>query len=125
MSDKIFIEFETFQSPRGITTVNGKVLPALGKGTLQIVSVVNNKEQFKELKDAWYVPEINQFTKFMCDFLLQQKSDVVNAFQEFIDYATNLGHTAKEVISDNGREFDNKEVRMFLKKKGVIQRCVS
>ncbi|GBN66644.1 hypothetical protein AVEN_262729-1 [Araneus ventricosus] len=33
-----------------------------------------------------------------------------------------MGHILKEVISDNGGEFDNKVVRMFLKKKGVVKR---
>ncbi|GBM08697.1 hypothetical protein AVEN_52772-1 [Araneus ventricosus] len=60
MNDKSFIEFENFQSPQGITKANGKVLPALGKGTLEIVTVINNKKQFKELKDVWNVPEISK-----------------------------------------------------------------
>ncbi|GBN59690.1 hypothetical protein AVEN_35779-1 [Araneus ventricosus] len=231
MNDKNYIEFERFQSRHEITTANGKVLPALGKGTLQIVTVFNNKKQFKELKDVWYVPEIikNLFsvlaihdrygnsrfvsTATMCwlknddicvlhgsrskgrrlfktnmkviipklkievnlaksvDSLLQlyhercghqdkrheksflnhelniqvnvqdelyeacrygkahryvlflkQKSDVASALQKVLAYASNSGHILKEVISDNGGEFDNKEVRMFLKKKGVVKR---
>lgn len=60
MDDKNFIDFEKFQSPHGITAADGKFLPALGKGTLQIATVVNNKKQLKELKDVWYVPEISK-----------------------------------------------------------------
>ncbi|GBO30829.1 Retrovirus-related Pol polyprotein from transposon TNT 1-94 [Araneus ventricosus] len=63
----------------------------------------------------------DQFTKFRCVFFLKQKSDVASALQEFLAYGI-LGHIVKEVISDNGGEFDNKEVRMVLKKKGVVQR---
>ncbi|GBM76901.1 hypothetical protein AVEN_153130-1 [Araneus ventricosus] len=70
----------------------------------------------------YFVVFKDQFTKFRCVFFLKQKSDVASAFLEFLAYATNLGHIVKEVISDNGGEFDNKEVRMFLKKKGVVQR---
>ncbi|GBN83805.1 hypothetical protein AVEN_114895-1 [Araneus ventricosus] len=50
MNDK-FIAFEKFQSSHGITPAKGKVLPALGKGTLPTVTVVM-KKQFKVLKDV-------------------------------------------------------------------------
>ncbi|GBO38539.1 hypothetical protein AVEN_143840-1 [Araneus ventricosus] len=53
MNEK-FIQFGKFQSSHGITPAKGKVLPALGKGTLPTVTVVN-KKQFKKLKDVWYV----------------------------------------------------------------------
>ncbi|GBM76889.1 Copia protein [Araneus ventricosus] len=70
----------------------------------------------------YFVVFKDQFTKCRCVFFLKQKSDVASALQEFLAYATNLGHIVKEVISDNGGEFDKKEVRMLLKKKGVVQR---
>lgn len=52
MDSSSFVTFEKFESPHGITTANGKVIPAFGKGTLQIFTLVNKKKQFKELKDV-------------------------------------------------------------------------
>lgn len=276
MNDKNFIAFEKFESPHGITAANGKVLPALGKGTLQIVTIVNNKKQFKELKDVWYVPDISKnlfsvlaaqdrnreslfestytechltingekvlqgkrtaggglykaamevlvpetqadvnmtvhkdsilqlyherwghqdkqhiksivekelnikikpnndlceactfgkahrlkfgtrqkatkagelittdvcgpfdesfrkfkyfvtfkdaYTKFRYCFFLKHKSEVKDVLEEFILHAKNLGHNIKEILSDNGGEFDNQEVRKILKKYGISPR---
>ncbi|GBO11846.1 Copia protein [Araneus ventricosus] len=70
----------------------------------------------------YFVVFKDQFTKFRYVFFLKQKSDVASALQEFLAYATNLDHIAKEVIGANREEFDKKEVRMFLKKKGVVER---
>ncbi|GBN12776.1 Retrovirus-related Pol polyprotein from transposon TNT 1-94 [Araneus ventricosus] len=70
----------------------------------------------------YFVVFKDQFTKFRCVSFLKQKSDIPSALQEFLAYAINLGHILKEVISDNGGQFDNIEVRMLLKKKGVVRR---
>lgn len=60
MSNKNFVKFEQFESPHGITVANRKILSALGKGTLKIVTEVNGQKQYKELIDVWYVPEISK-----------------------------------------------------------------
>ncbi|GBL82722.1 hypothetical protein AVEN_263777-1 [Araneus ventricosus] len=54
-----FTNFEVFESLHGVTAANGKILPAIGKGTLKIVTKVNGEKQFKELKEVWLVPGIN------------------------------------------------------------------
>lgn len=65
MSNKNIINFEKFESPSEIFTANSKFLLAIGKGILQILTIVNNKKQHKELKDVWYVPEISKNFFFM------------------------------------------------------------
>lgn len=67
----------------------------------------------------------DHFTKFRRVFFLQQKSGVTEALNDFLTYARNLGHNVKELLSDNGGEFDNKKVRMPLQKNGVIQRLTA
>lgn len=52
MSNKNFIKFEIFKSSNEMSTANGEILPALGKGLLQIVTEANNKKQYKEFKDV-------------------------------------------------------------------------
>jgi hypothetical protein len=49
--------------------------------------------------------------RFIC--FIRNKSEVVKALREVLAKAGNTGHKIKEVLSDNGGEFDNEEVRMF------------
>lgn len=56
MDNRNFIDFTAFDSPHEITASNRNVLPALGKGTLKIVTTVKNQRLYKKLKDVWYVP---------------------------------------------------------------------
>lgn len=39
---------------------SGKILPAVGKGTLKIMTKIKGEKQFKELKEVWYVPDISK-----------------------------------------------------------------
>lgn len=55
-----FTDFQKFESPHGIIAASGKPMPAIGKGTLKIVTRVNGNNQFTELKDVWYVPDIRK-----------------------------------------------------------------
>ena len=65
MDDSYFMNFQKFEAPHGIAAANGKVLLALGKGTLQIITIVNGREQLKEMKDVWFVPEISKNLFFL------------------------------------------------------------
>ncbi|KFM58020.1 Retrovirus-related Pol polyprotein from transposon TNT 1-94, partial [Stegodyphus mimosarum] len=55
-----FIDFEKFKLPHSITVANGKSLPAIGKGTIKVMTIVNGMNQIKNLENVWYVPEINK-----------------------------------------------------------------
>ena len=274
-----FTDFEVFKSPHGITAASGKILPAVIKGTLKILTKIKGEKQFKELKEVWYVPDINKnlfsvlaaqdrnknsrfestakecwlkinnkavlygtrnisgglykvhmevllpdnpvevniatktdsilqlyherwghqdkrhiknvlrkemnlkveldnqlcepciygkahrlkfgrrqkaekpgellstdvcgpfdesykryryyvafkdhFTKFRYVFFLRQKSEVSQALEDMLAHAKNLGHNIKEILSDNGGEFDNDNIRRILQKNGITQRLTA
>ncbi|KFM72067.1 hypothetical protein X975_23974, partial [Stegodyphus mimosarum] len=54
------LDFERFKLPHSITVANGKSLPAIGKVTIKIVTIVNGMNQIKNLENVWYVPEISK-----------------------------------------------------------------
>ena len=54
-----FTDFQKFESQHGIIAASGQTMPAIGKGTLRIVTRVDGNNQFRELKDVWYVPDIS------------------------------------------------------------------
>lgn len=274
-----FVDFEKFELPHNITVANGKSLPAVGKGTIKIMTIVNGENQVKFLENVWYVPEISKnlfsvlatqdrnqnsifestfkdcylkingeavlhgtrnvggglfkadmkvlapeiqidvnmavssdsilqlyherwghqdkqhvksliekelnvkvkpdmklceacvygkahrlkfgtrkgatkagelistdicgpfdesfrkyrsfaifkddYTKFRYCFFLKHKSEIKEVLENFIVHATNLGHSIKEILSDNGGEFDNLAVRTILKKYGISQRLTA
>lgn len=48
-------------------------------------------------------------------------SKVAQATENMSAHAKNLGHNIQEILSDNGEEFDNENVRSILQKTGIIQ----
>ena len=67
----------------------------------------------------------DDFTKFKYGFFLAKKSEVPTVLTEVIAHASNLGHKILEFLSDNGGEFDSKEVRCILAKAGITQRLTA
>jgi len=43
-----------------VTAAGGEIIPALGKGTVEIWSSVGNNVQKVTLTDVWYVPKISR-----------------------------------------------------------------
>lgn len=66
----------------------------------------------------------DDYTRFRTIYFLRQKSEVAEKLGQFLAETKTLGHTIKELLSDNGLEFDNKEVRKILQRNGIIQRLV-
>jgi len=56
----IFVSFKEFDIPHTVTAAGGESLPALGKGTVEVLSFVDNKVQKVQLQDVWYVPKIGK-----------------------------------------------------------------
>ena len=56
----IFSTFELFKTPHAVTAAGREQLPALGKGTVKLVSVVNNKTLEVILEDVWCVPKVSR-----------------------------------------------------------------
>lgn len=59
-SDKYFVEYEEFEQPNSIQSAGKECLKAIGKGKIEMLSKVNNKERIVTLNDVWYVPTISR-----------------------------------------------------------------
>lgn len=57
---EFFIDYEAFKEPHSIQAAGKETLSAMGKGTIQVLSKVNNAEKTVELYDVWYVPGISR-----------------------------------------------------------------
>jgi hypothetical protein len=55
-----FVTFEKFTVPHRVHAAGKEVLAAVGKGTVKVLSVVDNKQQCVTLLDVRYVPGINR-----------------------------------------------------------------
>lgn len=64
----------------------------------------------------------DDFTGYRYVYFLKAKSEVKQKMQEFIAEARNTNHSIETLLSDNGGEFDNKEVREILATHGIKQR---
>lgn len=69
---------------------------------------------FVLFKDGW--------TKFRAIYFIKEKSEVAEKLAQFVAEASTTGHVIKELLSDNGKEFDNKDVRTILQREGIVQR---
>ena len=56
----IFVSFEKFDVPHIVTAAGGESIPAVGKGTVEVLSFVSNRVQKLKLADVWYVPKIGR-----------------------------------------------------------------
>jgi len=56
----IFVSFEEFDSPHTVTAAGGESMPAVRKGTVEVLSFVGNEVQKLTLTDVWYVPKIGR-----------------------------------------------------------------
>lgn len=74
--------------------------------------------------NRYFVLFKDDFTKFRTVYFLKQKSDVTRKLSQFIAEAKTAGHAIKEILSDNGKEFDNKEFRNILLKEGISHRLI-
>ena len=59
----------------------------------------------------YFVNFKNDYSKFRIIYFLKRKSGVANKLKVFLAEAKTLEHTAKQLLSDGGGEFDNRDVR--------------
>lgn len=64
----------------------------------------------------------DDYTKFRIIYFIKEKSEVADKLKQFLAETKTTGHVVKELLSDNGGEFDNKEVKEILQREGIIQR---
>lgn len=60
MRADLFEDFEEFEETHTVTTADGSIVKAIGKGSIQFATVVNGKSENFYLRDVWYVPKINR-----------------------------------------------------------------
>lgn len=70
----------------------------------------------------YYVLFKDDFSKYRSVYFLKKKSEVVDKLQVFLAEAKTLGHTVKELLTDGGGEFDNKDVKVVTEKAGLHHR---
>lgn len=67
----------------------------------------------------------DMFTKYRYHFLIREKSEAKYKLEEVLIHAKSLGHSIRELLSDNGGEFDNEDIRKIVSKYGVTQRLTA
>ena len=55
-----FVTFEKFTVPHSVQAAGKEVLTAVGKGSVKVLSTVDNRQQCLTLSDVWYVPNISR-----------------------------------------------------------------
>lgn len=76
-------------------------------------------------KKRYLVVFKDSYTKFRYGYIIKEKSEVKNALKHMLAHAKTLGHSIKELLSDNGGEFDNTEVKRILQENGIMQRLTA
>lgn len=67
----------------------------------------------------------DSYTKFRYGFVIKQKSDVKVVLKQFLAHSKTLSHNIKELLSDNGGEFDCKDVESILAESEIVQRLTA
>lgn len=73
-------------------------------------------------KCRYYVLFKDSYTKYRWIYFLRHKSEVHACLKDFLAEAKTCGHVVQELLSDNGGEFDNGQVRSTLRQSGIRQR---
>lgn len=73
-------------------------------------------------KNKYFVLFKDDFSKFRYVYFLRAKSEVHNKLELMLAEVQTTGHKVRELLSDNGGEFDNENVRRILQKYGIKQR---
>lgn len=64
----------------------------------------------------------DDYSGYRLIYFMKAKSEVKQKLKEMIAEVHNTGHTIQTLLSDNGGEYDNKDVREILAKHGIKQR---
>ena len=67
----------------------------------------------------------DDFSRYRQVYFMKEKSEVSSKLEEMLAEARTSGNTVKELLSDNGLEFDNEKVRKILWQDGVKQRLIT
>lgn len=76
-------------------------------------------------KKRYLVVFKDSYTKFRYGYFIREKLEVKDVLKNMLAHAKARGHRVKEILSDNGGEFDNEEVRKTLHTEGIMQRLTA
>ena len=72
-------------------------------------------------KSRYFVTFIDYASRYTRYYFIQQKSEVLEKFKEFVNLTTNqTGKKVKKLRSDNGGEFCSKEFAKYLMERGIV-----
>lgn len=72
-------------------------------------------------KKKWFISFIDECTRVTWLFLMKDKSKVFSLFFKFYHMVqTQFGKPIKRLRSDNGREYANQDISIFLRKYGIL-----
>lgn len=82
-----------------------------------------------EIKSAqgyrYFVLFKDDFSRYRYVYFMKEKSEVATKLEQMLNEIKTIGHTVKELLSDNGLEFNNEAVKQILSKHGIRQRLVT
>jgi len=64
----------------------------------------------------------DEFSQYRCVYFMKEKSEVAKKLKYFLAAVKTVGHTVKELLTDGGDEFDNKEVKHITQQVGLNHR---
>lgn len=67
----------------------------------------------------------DDFTKYRYGYIVKHKSDVKDSLLEMLANAKQQGHAIKTLLSDNGGEFNNADVKKILMENGINQKLTA
>lgn len=67
----------------------------------------------------------DDFSRYRYVYFMKEKSEVATKLEQMLNEIKTIGHTVKELLSDNGLEFNNEAVKQILSKHGIRQRLVT
>jgi hypothetical protein len=100
------------------TRVNNVKLP----GDLVHADVCGPMQEDSFQGSRYFAVFKDEYSKYRAVYFLKRKSDVPEKLKVFLAEARTLGHTVKELLSDGGGEFDNKQMREITQEAGINHR---
>ncbi|UYV71898.1 hypothetical protein LAZ67_9000983 [Cordylochernes scorpioides] len=105
-----------FKTTTGEVIVEGKRLPG------GLYDVCGPMLEVSKGGMRYFVCFKDDFTKYRSVYFLKEKSQVIEKLEQFLLETKTTGHTVKEILTDGGKEFVNKETSKITNKYGINHR---
>ncbi|UYV80580.1 hypothetical protein LAZ67_19000797 [Cordylochernes scorpioides] len=91
-------------------------------GSLIHVDVCGSMQEVSKGGMRYFVCFKDDFTKYRSVYFLKEKSQVIEKLEQFLLETKTTGHIVKEILTDGGKEFVNKETSKITNKYGINHR---